>query len=300
MKILSIISVLTLTLSLNASSWQLLGDKEQNTKQTLQTKNSIVWTKDGKNWSITKPQDNLNLSTITDKDSGYVLINNGSINYVESTYDKTYYKLKKGWNYIKSHEDGVDVEETFEDDSIEFVYVYEDASEAWAGYSPKDKLMTKIQDTRILSLKYIEPKKGFFVLTKKDMKVKIKSTQINSICREKIENPDFDTILDSGVDSEYVYEKRKSIGIKSRYFTHHKQGIYNDTRVMLIYPKLQLLGKKNEMFAYGPAVPKTKIIFNKAYEGKTFYIYDYHTKECYKGILPSLKVPPFSVLKKLK
>lgn len=301
MKIAIFVFLLSFTTILSASQWYLLGDKNQKYSGVLKTKNSIVWTDRDGNWSVSKPQDNLNLSDITKKDIGYILINNDETDYNTKGYRDDSYNLKKGWNYIGSHIDGVDIEETFKDSgSVEFIYVYEKLSQAWAGYSPDDELMDKILDTRIISLRYIEPNIGFYVYAKKDTKVDIKSTIVNEICQKKIDDSAFEVLLDSGVDDGTSYNKRKSIGVKSRYLSHHKRGVYNDTRVMLIYPKLKLLDKKENMLAYGPAKPKSKINFNKAYEGKTFYMYDYHTKECYEGILPSVKIPPFSVLKKLK
>ena len=55
-----------------------------------------------------------------------------------------------------------------------------------------------------------------------------------------------------------------------------------------------------DTFRYGPAEPKSMIRFAKEYEGKTFYMYDFYEKSCYKGFLPSMRIPPFAILQKLQ
>ena len=169
----------------------------------------------------------------------------------------------------------------------------------WAGYSPDNNLMKKILSTRILSLKYIEPGLGFYVYAKNDVKIDIKSTVISATCQKKIDSDEFGVVYDTGTSKDIVFNDDKSIGVGSRYLSHHKRGIYNDTRVALIYPKIDKLHSEKQILKYGPAVPKVKIRFNKAYEAMTYYIYDYNTRVCYEGILPSAKIPPYSVLKKL-
>jgi hypothetical protein len=85
---------------------------------------------------------------------------------------------------------------------------------------------------------------------------------------------------------------------KSRYFSHHEKGIYNDTRIVLIYPKLEAKTKRS--YKYGPAMPKTFFEFSKEYEAKKFFVYDFKEQKCFEGIFPSMQIPPFPTLKEIK
>ena len=100
----------------------------------------------------------------------------------------------------------------------------------------------------------------------------------------------------SGV-GENKLSKNQSLSIKTRYLTHHEKGIYNDTRVMLIYPNINTKGKAT--YRYGPASPKIAMKYAKEYEEKEFYIYDYKMRKCFKGYFPSMRIPPYPTLKEI-
>lgn len=290
---------LSVTLEASCSSYYLLGSKNQSIK-SIKTKNSILWEEQDNKWSVSPPKDNLNLSDIECKNSGYVLINNDEITYDSSNYKKKYYELKEGWNYIYSSMDGVDVVKTFSNvQTVEFVYVYDKASQAWAGYSPNKDLMKKILSTRILYLKYVEPGLGFYLYSKKSIKVDIVGSYMNKICQDKLSGG-LSFLLDSAVIDTKSFDKDADMGITSRYLSHQRRGVYNDTRVALIYKKADKLIQGKKLLKYGTAKPKVKFKFNKGYEENRFYVYDYYEKECYEGIFPSMKIPPFATLKKLK
>ncbi len=204
------------------------------------------------------------------------------------------YTPKKGWNIFTSPNGGVDVPASFKDIStIQLVATYDPQSKRWATYSPDNNQ----RDEKILFLNYLEPDVKFFVLAKKNTKVSFLSTKLNDSCRELQNDLSYDFVVDSGITTKQTFSKNKSISVKSRYYTHHKKGVYDDTRVMLIYPKQKTISKAS--FRYGPATPKVALSFAKEYEGKKFYIYDYKAKKCFEGIFPSLRIPPFPVLKEI-
>ncbi len=287
---------LILSTILCASSLYILGDSNNYKDEIIKSKNSILWSFSNSKWNASEPINDLNIKNIK---KGFVLVNNSTKDYSTKGYTKTTYELKKGWNYLPSAKDGVDIQKSFKNNKeVEFVYVYDKASQAWAGYSPNEKLMDKIVSTRILYLKYIEPNIGFYAYALKDTRVDIKNTSIAKSCQEKID-AGYSVITASGIDKEVVYNKEKNIGIKSRYSSHYKRGVYDDTRVLLIYSKTDK--KSNtKLLKYGPASPRVMLHYTKEYQEKHFFIYDYLNKGCYEGILPSMKIPPFSSLKKLK
>lgn len=264
----------------------------------IDSKESIVWDKQDGIWSVSKPTHKVRLTNSTCKNSGYVLINNNDIKYKTLLYPKNYYDLKKGWNYLTTPKDGVDVRKTFLD--AEFVYVYDKRSQAWAGYSSQAKLMNKIKISRILELKYIEPKQGFYVLSSKAKRVSIVSKLPNAQCQKIMKSKKYNLIYDSGTDSAFSFNTVKSVGVKSRYWSHTRKGVYNDSRILIMVPKIQKLSKNKTLKKYGPAIPMMMIHFNEAYTEKEFYAYDYLDESCYKGVFPSKRLPPKPMLKKLK
>lgn len=204
------------------------------------------------------------------------------------------YTPKKGWNLFTAPNGGVDVSATFKDVStIKFITTYDPKSKVWAMYAPNKNY----PETKILFLKYLEPKVKFFVLATKDTNIDIKSTNLGDACKKLQEDPAYDFITDSGISREPTFSKDGSISIRSRYYSHNTKGLYSDTRVMLIYPKLK--SKNKASLKYGPATPKVAFKFSKEYEAKKFYTYDYKEQKCYQGVFPSLRIPPFPVLKKL-
>ncbi len=204
------------------------------------------------------------------------------------------YTPKKGWNVFTAPKGGVDVPTTFKDVStIKFVVTYDLQSKKWAIYSPNKNY----HNDEILFLKYLEPDVTFFVLAKEDTKLNLRDTTLNESCKEMAQNPNYKTLMDSGIDRAPTQNSDKTMSIQSRYYSNHEKGFYTDTRVMLIYPKTN--SKTKATYKYGPATPKVAFKFSKEYEGKKFYIYDYKAKKCFEGVFPSLRIPPFPVLKKI-
>ena len=211
-----------------------------------------------------------------------------------SLYTTSSYQLKAGWNKLSTPKDGVNVVKTFNDISkIKYVVTYYKMGKLWAIYAPKESFHD------MLFLKYLEPHVTFFVLAKKDTRIKIKSNHMSSACSALLDDTKkYGSVTDSGIEREYTQSDDAVISLQSRYYSHHDRGIYNDTRTTLIYPKI--VSDKKRTMKYGPADPKVAMKFPKAYEGKLFYIYDYKQEKCFEGRFPSLKIPPFPVLKELK
>ncbi len=211
-----------------------------------------------------------------------------------SLYTLKTYNLKKGWNRLITPKDGVDVQETFKDISkITYVTTYDTKSKSWAIMSNKEATLN------MLFLKYLEPNITFFVLAKKDAIIEIKSNTLNSTCKAFVDDESkYAYVMDSGIFKESTVSDDGNIALQSRYYSHHIRGIYDDTRVMLIYPKYKSDTKRG--FKYGPANPKVAIKYPKVYEGKKFYLYDFKQEKCFMGIFPSMKIPPFAVLKEIK
>ena len=206
----------------------------------------------------------------------------------------SFYELKKGWNSLIAPADGINVVETFHDASkIKYVLTYYKLGKLWAIYAPRESF------NDMLFLKYLEPKVTFFVLAKKDVKIEIKSNHVSSTCASLLNDTNkYAFVTDSGIHRDYTLSHDARMLLQSRYYSHHDRGIYNDTRVTLIYPKIK--SDKKKIFKYGPANPKVAIKFPKAYEGRLFYIYDYKQEKCFEGHFPSEKIPPFPILKELK
>jgi len=204
------------------------------------------------------------------------------------------YTPKKGWNIFVAPDGGIDVPASFHDVStIKFVLTYEPKSKLWAIYSPEKNYPEK----EILFLKYLEPNTHFFVLAKKDTTLTFQSTQLSESCKKLQEDDAYGFVTDSGISREPTLSADGSISIRSRYYSHHEKGLYSDTRVMLIYPKVA--AKTQPTYKYGPATPKVAFKFAKEYEGKKFYVYDFKVQKCYEGFFPSLRIPPFPVLKEI-
>ncbi|MDF1883166.1 hypothetical protein JHD49_04370 [Sulfurimonas sp. SAG-AH-194-C21] len=204
------------------------------------------------------------------------------------------YKLTQGWNKFTSPKDGINIIKTFHDTSkIKYVVTYYETGKLWAIYAPKETF------SNMLFLKYLEPNSTFFVLAKQDSEIKIKHNTLNSTCQKFVDNKtEYSSVLDSGISRDYTVSKDGKMSLQSRYFSHHDRGIYNDTRTVLIYPKYKTTTKNS--LKYGPANPKVAIIFPKVYEAKKFYIYDFKQEKCFGGIFPSIKNPPFPILKEMK
>jgi len=276
----------------------ILGSKIQK-PQILNFKNSIVWSYDGKEWSVSKPLNELNVTQKHFDNNHIVLVNNDNFSYREPLHKKNSYTLKKGWNYLATPENGADVVKTFSVHSeVKFVFLYDKRSHIWAGYSADKSLQEKLNSTRMIALKYIEQHLGFYVYSTKAKTIEIQSTQINETCQKALVKKGYKLLLDSGLDDNVVYDLEKTVGVSSRYLAHHKRGIFDDTRVALIYKEEKNISHK-KLQKYGIASPKMFIAFPKERGDSYFFVFDYKTKECYLGAFPSEKVPPFSSLKKI-
>ena len=293
---------LTFLLSLSAlqadcSNYTLLGTPDSK-EISKDFKNTLIWTKEKNSWSLSKPIENFSLSSTVCKTAGYVLLNNKQVNFNAPLYKEESYRVKRGWNTLSTPKDGLDVAKTFKD--AEFVYVYDKRSNVWAGYSPRADLMKKIVSSQLLALKYIEPHRAFYVLSTKSMKTDIVSKVSNAQCQALMKNKKYELLFDSGTDDTFTFNAKRTIGLRSRYFSHTRRGVYNDSRVMVIVPKLKKLSANKNYKKYGPAIPKMMLLFNEAYAGETFYAYDFLEESCRKGVFPSRKAPPAPVMQKVK
>ncbi len=297
--IITLVTFLAISLEANCSSYHLLGSNSQNLNKVTQ-KNSIVWDYSKNNWNVSDPKNSLDISSLKCQEDGYILINNNKVNYKISVKKNNRYKINKGWNYFATPKDGIDIVESFKDfKDIKFIYAYDKTSKAWAGYSPQKELQSKIASTRILTLKYIEPNVGFYIYAQKDLIVTVQGTTINKFCQDKIDDG-YTLLIATGIDKKPIYNKNKTLSIQSRYSSHYRRGIYNDTRVAMIFDDVVKKKSIEKLSSYGPASPAVMINYDLKYEDKWFFVFDYFTKECYRGMLPSKKVPPFSSLQKLK
>jgi len=240
-------------------------------------------------------------SIVISYSEGFVsLVNDGLADYSAPIYEGSSYKITEGWNTLFAPKDGVDVVETFKNrENIELLFVYDKLTNVWAGYSNDKSIKKELSSKRILSLKYIESGVKFFTFSRKNVDVEIKSLNVNKTCLKLMKTPSNSSLLDSGLSKEEKFSKEDAISINSKYLAHYKRGIYNDTRVILIYPKIEKFSQKEELLTYGPASPRVTLKYAKEYEDKVFYIYDYLNHSCYKGLFPSRKTPPFSSLVKL-
>jgi len=296
LKLFFLFLIISITQFLNASSAYVLGSSNHQIPKVVKTKNSIVWSKQSSAWFASEPTDKINFLKYS---LSFILLNDDTINYTAPVYNKDSYRLKKGWNSLNTPKNGVDIVKTFQNlQDVKFVFVYDKLSHAWAGYSPDKNIDFKIKQTRILSLKYIESNIEYFVYTSRGINVDILNSKVNKVCQKFIDSKEFNTLIDSIFSKSYTNSNNDNIGIKTRYFSHHKRGEYSDSRTLLIYPKIKLQNKTKQQ-KYGAALPKILVSYDVKYEDKEFYIYNYFDKNCYKGVFPSKKTPPFSTLIKL-
>ena len=224
-----------------------------------------------------------------------ILLDNTSFAYTIHPFKKTY-QLKEGWNKLTTPKDGIDIIKTFQNHpEIIYVALYDKHLAQWALFFHKDNPIKTIDNS--LFLESVEANQTLFVKTKQPTTIKITTTQIYGSCKTYLNNPNFSSILASGRDEKISFSNDKTIGITPRYSTNFHRGYYNDSRVVLIYPKLQTHTKK--LLSYGPAEPYISLKYSAAYESKEFFIFDYMDKQCYKGIFPSSKIPPYPLLQVL-
>lgn len=212
-----------------------------------------------------------------------------------SIYNSKIYNLKNGWNKLDTPKNGIDVVKTFASVSqVQVVAAYDKVSNKWGVFTSEKMTDTK----RLLFLKYLEPNTTFFVLANSSVSINIKSIEPSGFCKNIMNNNNYAHLTSSAFNKEAVHNINRSISIKSRYATEHEIGIYNESREMLIYPKIDTKGKAT--YKYGPANPKAFLKYAKEYEEKVFYIYKYKTQKCYKGVFPSMRVPPYPILEEVK
>ena len=203
------------------------------------------------------------------------------------------YTVSKGWNLLSTPKDGINIPKTLKNNSkIKLILSFDEASKLWA--SSKELNTTNEQ---ILFLNYLEAYTNFFVLAKEETTLTIVSNTINATCKAFSNSNKYNILINSGKSKKESISKDNSISLSSRYISHHTFGIYDDTRIALIYPKIEASTQRT--YKYAPAIPKTSIRFAKEYENRKFYMYNYKEEKCYMGIFPSKKIPPFPVLKAL-
>lgn len=231
------------------------------------------------------------------KDVQKQLLQKLSSEHFSSLHNKNTYTLSKGWNRLTTPKEGVDVIETFKNiPSVKLVILHDNVSNYWAGFTLDQDVLKDIKE--MLLLKYLEPNVTFFVLSDRAMMLEIQSAQMNQTCQKILHDNQYEILHDSGLSKNKAQSKDKSISINSRYHSHEYRGIYNDTRVTMMYKKIAKTSKK--ILKYGPAEPMVMLNFAQEYANKKFFVYDYLEKKCYQGVFPSQKMPPLPVLKELK
>jgi len=219
------------------------------------------------------------------------------ISHISNQKHKNIFIFKSGWNQQIAPKGGTDVIQTFKNTpEIKFVVTYDMKSKYWAGFTLDQSVLKDIKE--MLFLRYLEEGVMFFVLSEGDLALKIKQTQINSKCSNLMSNKDYNVLYDTGLTTSEVKSEAYNISIRSRYSSHEYRGYYDDTRVVLIYPKLKV--KSKDMLKYGPAEPMVMLHYAKEYQDKSYLVFDYLQKKCYKGVFPSNKMPPIPVLQELK
>ena len=299
MKILALFllsSLVSTQLFSNCNSYFALGAKNNRMDLNLQTPHTLLWQKKFGQWSLREVKNTQEVQC--DEKEGYFLFNNDKISYETTSQKVVSYKIKRGWNKLKSHEDGVNIAKTFKNNAILFVYVYDLTTKAWALYSPRSEIRSLAREHRLLELQSIEPNLKFYVYANKSLNVKIAPNKMNETCLALSKKEGYLTLVDSGLNSNVQKDETHKISLASRYAAHYRRGVYNGTRVALIYPKIDV--ESNNVFRYGPAIPKAQLSYPKEYEEKIFYMFDYKFNKCYEGVFPSMKVPPFGMLKELK
>ncbi|MEA2100105.1 MAG: hypothetical protein U9P72_08245 [Campylobacterota bacterium] len=209
-------------------------------------------------------------------------------------HTKNTYTLTKGWSQLTAPKDGVDVIKTFQNiPEVKFIVTYDSKSKYWAGFTLDQTILKDIKE--MLLLKYLESGVTFFVLSKRDMMIKIESSSVDKTCKKFMNDKKYNTLLDSGLSNSEKLSDNKDISINSRYSSHEYRGYYDDTRTLLIYPKSVKKAKLTQK--YGPAEPMVMLNYSSEYENKKFYVYDFLERRCYEGKFPSKRMPPLPVLR---
>jgi len=290
MRVLFLLSLFGVSMLLaDCKAYFTLGDKVSKGLENLP---KIVWHQKGNSFT---------LDPIGCQQYGFVLLHDNTKEYTQAFHTKSSYTFERGWNFVAAPQNGVDVLKTFgSSSSILFVYVYDHKTPAWAGYSPQKSLQKMMQTTRILHLTSIEPSRGFYVYANKKTSVEIVSTQRPKPCQEILESGAYNILTDSDLKSQKTQDLLGGITLATLYRSHYRRGVYSDTRVELLYPKDLKPEQGKDSLRYAPIEPRAKIEYAKEYQEQKFYVVDYFTKECYEGIFPSKRIPPYPVLKKLR
>jgi len=200
------------------------------------------------------------------------------------------YHIDKGWNYLLTPKEGLDIIAMFENiDSIKKIYLTDKNSKIIASYPKSKKIL----------LKFLEENNYFYLYSTKSFILKINSTSISDKCQEIINGKKYKVLLSSAFDGKLQYHQDDAIGVRTRYIPNFKKNSITDTRILLIYPKVKNVTYK-ALFKYSPILPYVFLNFAREYEGKHFYIFDYYQKMCYQGLFPSPKIPPFATLRSLQ
>jgi hypothetical protein len=94
-------------------------------------------------------------------------------------------------------------------------------------------------------------------------------------------------------------DEKIGMALRTLYQSHYRRGVYSDTRVELFYPKDVKVNKNLKPKVYGAIEPRFRSEYPQEYQEVSFYVADYFEKECYEGVFPSKRIPPFPILKKL-
>lgn len=272
----------------SCNNYNTLGDRVSKGLENLP---SIVWHKRGNGFTLEPSRC---------QKSGYLLLHDNDKKYTKKLYTKNSYTLQRGWNFVHAPKDGVDVAQTFSNPSVLFVYIYDAKTPAWAGYSANKNYRDMMQNRRILDLKYIEPTLGFYVYANKKITLPIASTHRPKSCQKILESGDYAMLMHSAFNGSQMRDRVRGMSLGTLYQSHYRRGIYSDTRVELFYPKDIKIKKDAKALVYGTIEPRFRAEYAKEYQEQKFYVADYFTKECYEGIFPSKRVPPFPILKKLQ
>jgi len=123
---------------------------------------------------------NISLEKVFSKEQQTFFLNSLSSKQ-SKIYDKDFYNLHRGWNQLFSPQDGINIEKTFNDDSVLYVVIFDKISKRWALYSSQEN-----ENKDYLKLLYIEPYNTFFVYMKNAKSLKIKSNYINQACQREL------------------------------------------------------------------------------------------------------------------
>jgi hypothetical protein len=157
-------------------SWNLLGakgDVDLSSTFSTHTDISVVWAYKSGEWvAYGNNQEFKNkistngikeISTI-DSGKGFWVLNNGEAVEVtiQSTGVENFPIIENGWNLLASGGKRIDLEKSFK--NIELVWGYDDLTQSWGVFSPKQDVKDQIKNQNLREIKEVSPSKGFWVL----------------------------------------------------------------------------------------------------------------------------------------